>query len=124
MLTLCTTVNGYYIPQTYNSQYTIKPASSPRLTLEEWPSYNIQNPYGIIITNKQIKKFAYIHTFTYIGPGTYAYGYEVDDPITGNKQFKNEEKFFNNTVKGSYGLLRPDGMISITSYVSDENGYR
>ncbi|XP_055533728.1 uncharacterized protein LOC129723498 [Wyeomyia smithii] len=75
----------------------------PRFQSIEYPSYNIPNPYG---------------------PGTYAFGYEIDDPTTGNVQFRDEEKLQNGTVRGSYGYLQPDGSVVITKFNADEFGYR
>ncbi|XP_037044946.1 uncharacterized protein LOC119080638 [Bradysia coprophila] len=78
-------------------------AASKLTVAQPYPSYNIIEPDG---------------------PGTYAFGYEIDDVATGNKQFRNEERLRNGTVQGSYGSVLPDGTISITKYVADENGYR
>ena len=74
-----------------------------RSTQAEYPSYNILAPYG---------------------PGTYAFGYEIEDLSTGNVQFRDEEKLQNGSVVGSYGYLTPDNTLHITRYVADHRGYR
>uniref|UniRef100_A0A182PCE3 Uncharacterized protein n=1 Tax=Anopheles epiroticus TaxID=199890 RepID=A0A182PCE3_9DIPT len=74
-----------------------------RVQTLESPMYNFVDPYG---------------------PGTYAFGYEIEDPQTGNVQFRDEEKLKNGTVRGSYGYMQPDGSVIITSFVADEGGYR
>ncbi|XP_017135406.1 uncharacterized protein LOC108151358 [Drosophila miranda] len=56
------------------------------------------------------------------GPNTYAFGYEIDDPQTQNIQFRDERRFVNGSVQGSYGYVRPDGLIEVTKYRADENG--
>ncbi|KAH8257618.1 hypothetical protein KR038_012126, partial [Drosophila bunnanda] len=58
------------------------------------------------------------------GPNTYAFGYEIDDPQTQNKQFREERRFVNGSIQGSYGYARPDGVIQVTQYTADEQkGY-
>ncbi|XP_053664579.1 uncharacterized protein LOC128713737 [Anopheles marshallii] len=74
-----------------------------RIQSLESPMYNFIDPYG---------------------PGTYAFGYEIEDPKSGNVQFRDEEKLSNGTVRGSYGYMQPDGSVIITSFVADEGGYR
>lgn len=62
--------------------------------------------------------------FYYLGPGTYAFGYEIEDAETKNVQFRDEERLANGTVRGSYGVLYPDDTLQITKYIADKLGYR
>ncbi|KAJ8972077.1 hypothetical protein NQ314_000390 [Rhamnusium bicolor] len=72
-------------------------------SLVDWTNYNAYEPEG---------------------RGTYAFGYDVEDPETNNIQFRDEERHPNGTITGSYGYLRPDGMVHIAHYVADDKGYR
>lgn len=58
------------------------------------------------------------------GPGTYAFGYDVEDADTNNLQTRSEERFTNGTVVGNYGYLQPDGLIHMVNYIADEKGFR
>ncbi|CAH0557216.1 unnamed protein product [Brassicogethes aeneus] len=78
-------------------------SSNPRLSLADWNNYNLHEPNG---------------------PGTYAFGFDIEDPDTGNAQFRNEEKHANGSVTGSYGYMDPDGVARITHYIADAGGYR
>lgn len=56
------------------------------------------------------------------GPNTYAFGYQIEDAATGNVQFRDERRYLNGSVEGSYGYLRPDDLIQVTRYRADEKG--
>lgn len=74
-----------------------------KLSEVEWNNYNYREPTG---------------------SGTYAFGYEVEDPQSSNVQYRSEEKHPNGSVTGSYGYLMPDGNVQTVNYIADENGYR
>ncbi|KAK9869673.1 hypothetical protein WA026_003422 [Henosepilachna vigintioctopunctata] len=74
-----------------------------KLSLVEWTNYNYREPEGY---------------------GTYAFGYDVEDPETNNIQFRNEEKLSNGSVIGSYGYLEESGNAFVVNYIADHNGYR
>ncbi|XP_065361372.1 uncharacterized protein LOC135955026 [Calliphora vicina] len=58
------------------------------------------------------------------GPNTYAFGFEVNDKVSGNIQFRDERRYANGTVQGSYGYVRPDGSVMVTHFMADsELGY-
>jgi hypothetical protein len=58
------------------------------------------------------------------GPGTYVFGYDIEDPENGNMQFRQEERLPNGTVTGSYGVVEPDGNVRVVRYIADSMGYR
>lgn len=72
--------------------------------------------FPVFFANKN-KKYA-------TGKGTYSFGYDIDDPSTENKQFKDEERKSDGTVTGKYGWVADDGLVYIVSYVADQFGYR
>ncbi|KAL4710452.1 hypothetical protein ACJJTC_008854 [Scirpophaga incertulas] len=57
-------------------------------------------------------------------PGTYAFGYDTIDPNTGNRQFRNEERYPNGTVTGNYGYVDASGKTHSYQYIADKKGYR
>ncbi|TDG52855.1 hypothetical protein AWZ03_000398 [Drosophila navojoa] len=58
------------------------------------------------------------------GPNTYAFGYELEDAPSGNIQFRDERRYLNGSIEGSYGYVRPDGLIQVTRYRADgDSGY-
>lgn len=61
--------------------------------------------------------------FSFTGPETYAFGYEIKSPLNNNVQFREEEKLGDGTVHGSHGYIRPDGYVTITHYTADKSGY-
>lgn len=74
-----------------------------RLTEVDWNHYNYFEPEG---------------------PGTYSFGYDIEDAGTNNVQFRNEERLKNGTVVGSYGFVDEEGWIHTVNYVADHLGYR
>uniref|UniRef100_A0A1A9VMV7 Cuticle protein 6 n=1 Tax=Glossina austeni TaxID=7395 RepID=A0A1A9VMV7_GLOAU len=53
------------------------------------------------------------------GPHTYTFGYMVNNKASGNVQFRNESKYGNNTVQGSYGYVQPDQSLIVTHHFTD-----
>nr|CAD7261148.1 unnamed protein product [Timema shepardi] len=64
------------------------------------------------------------HEIDHQGPGTYAFGYDVEDSATGNVHYRREERHANGTVTGSYGVLEANGMVRVVNYIADHLGYR
>ncbi|CAG4977221.1 unnamed protein product [Colias eurytheme] len=64
------------------------------------------------------------HYFYRGNDGTYTFGYDVLDPESGNTQFRNEERYSNGTVVGSYGYIDALGKPRRYDYIADEKGYR
>lgn len=58
------------------------------------------------------------------GPGSYSFGYDIEDAETNNLQTRSEERFPNGTVTGHYGYLQPDGIVLMVNYIADTKGYR
>lgn len=100
------------------------PESAARLSQAQYPAYNIREPNGNAKFIPIDVRTAFLQRFCLSGPGTYAFGFEIEDPATGNVQFRDEEKLRNGTVQGSYGVLLPDNTIHITRYIADQFGYR
>jgi hypothetical protein len=79
---------------------------------------------GLLVINKKLVSRLLLSIISCEGPGTYAFGYEIEDIVTGNIQFRDEVKLRNGTVKGSYGVLLPDDTLHVTRYIADHLGYR
>jgi Insect cuticle protein len=99
------------------------PEVALRHSQADYPYYNIIAPYGTYFLT-QVKERFNLKINSHAGPGTYAFGYEVNDPATGNIQFRDEEKLSNGSVVGSYGYLTPENTLHVTKYIADVNGYR
>ncbi|XP_017779372.1 PREDICTED: cuticle protein 21-like [Nicrophorus vespilloides] len=89
------------MPSAYPEGRSKGPAG--RLSLADWENYYEPEPEG---------------------PGSYAFGYDIEDPETDNVQFRHEERHPNGTVRGSYGYVTPDGNVNIVNYIADALGYR
>ncbi|TKX27802.1 larval cuticle protein 16/17-like [Spodoptera litura] len=57
-------------------------------------------------------------------PQIYSFGYDVNDPATGNTQYRAEQRHPNGTVTGSYGYIDPYGKPVKYKYIADKFGYR
>lgn len=62
--------------------------------------------------------------FFYQAKPDYVYSYGVEDPITGNKQDR-QEKRDGDSVQGQYSVLQADGTMRIVRYTADsKNGFQ
>ncbi|KAI9575259.1 hypothetical protein GQX74_013099 [Glossina fuscipes] len=50
------------------------------------------------------------------GSHTYSFGYEINNKASGKIQFRNESKYGNNAVQGSYGYLQRDRGLILTHH--------
>ena len=82
--------------------------------------------YTVQLTHRQIKSCTNTNCRLLFsqGPGTYVFGYDIEDPENGNMQFRQEERLPNGTVTGSYGVVEPDGNVRVVRYIADSMGYR
>lgn len=115
-------VNPSVIRKTENSTAYHGEPKNNTIAEERYPMYYFVDPHGML-------NFFCVLTLTvlpwdFLGPGTYAFGYEINNNKSGNFQFRNETKYANDTIQGSFGYLRPDGLITITYYFSDAQGFQ
>jgi len=117
---ICAAFVADYAASRTAKSYREMPEAALRLSQAEYQSYNIPEPNG-----KHFELLATVETIEHFsGPGTYAFGYEIEDPATGNVQFRDEEKLANGTIRGSYGYVSPDNIVHMTRYIADQFGYR
>ncbi|KAK7025531.1 hypothetical protein SK128_021172 [Halocaridina rubra] len=57
-------------------------------------------------------------------PIPYSFSYTIRDEINGVLMARIEEQDEEGVVRGSYTYVRPDGIITTTSYVADKDGFR
>ncbi|KAH8365513.1 hypothetical protein KR093_001581, partial [Drosophila rubida] len=88
------------LPTTESATYS-KTAATNRSEPSKTSNYFLHQPYG---------------------PNTYAFGYEVEDAQTGNVQFRDERRYANGSIAGSFGYVRPDARIQVTRYKADADG--
>ncbi|KAF4517308.1 hypothetical protein B566_EDAN008643 [Ephemera danica] len=103
LIMVCSSVTSA-APAVYPQQVTVTPRTARtvptnRLTTVEWEAY---------------------HEHEHEGPGSYSFGYDVQDEATGNVQFREETRDADGTVRGSYGLLEPDGNVRIIMNMNAE----
>lgn len=57
-------------------------------------------------------------------PPKYEYNYEVQAAEESGAEFGHKEFRENESTKGVYHVLLPDGRMQVVEYEADENGYR
>lgn len=60
------------------------------------------------------------HIHFYVLIDAYQYGYDIGE----NGQFHHQQQGPDAVTYGCYGYVDPDGVLRVTHYVADSNGYR
>lgn len=99
-----------------------------RIALLIWCLWLVENRVITLPRQARLSLAEHVPSYYYTNidgvPGTYSFGYDVLDAWSGNTQYRNEERYPNGTVVGSYGYIDAYGRPLRYRYIADERGYR